>query len=81
MQAERSIDPGAEWRNFADSGKDRSRAQETDDFLEGLSTGISNEVYQGKPGEQLDKETKLMSTRHSRIAVSRLSIRNLLALL
>jgi len=39
---EKTIDMGSEWRNFADSGENKSRAETVDDVVDKLYTNITN---------------------------------------
>jgi len=39
---EKTIDLGSEWRNFADSGENKSRAENVDDIVDKLYTTITN---------------------------------------
>jgi transcription initiation factor TFIIB len=74
----RIIDNQGEWRNFADSDKDRARAQETDEFLEDLGTSVQaswnpNDGSKGELARMVKRNTMDLATRNLAAAASRIS--------
>lgn len=70
VQAERMVDPGSEWRNFADSDADRSRAQAQDDLMPDLNTGVGQALFGAKPGAMFDGSGQKLGKMQSRITVN-----------
>jgi len=48
VACEKTIDMGSEWRNFSDSGENKSRAENVDDIVDKLSTTITNTKQGGE---------------------------------
>jgi len=76
----RIIDQQGEWRNFADSDKDRARAQETDEFLEDMSTSVQGGSGMFAPGDAkgelarlIKRNTMDLATRNLAQAAGRIS--------
>jgi transcription initiation factor TFIIB len=70
VMEQRTIDPGIEWRNFSESDKDRSRAQQVDEFTDDLVTGVSQNFMGSKLGDTLDNTQMRLSRLQQRQSTS-----------
>eukprot|EP01123_Difflugia_compressa_P003082 TRINITY_DN1394_c0_g2_i1.p1 TRINITY_DN1394_c0_g2~~TRINITY_DN1394_c0_g2_i1.p1 ORF type:complete len:300 (-),score=64.11 TRINITY_DN1394_c0_g2_i1:241-1140(-) len=61
VACEKTIDYGSEWRNFSDSGGDKSRAENVDDVIDKLTTSV-------KPVKGADKHSTAMARLQANIS-------------